>query len=230
MKAVRCLKDSENLSLDTLLYRVFTYLYNTFGPQHWWPGETPLEVIVGAILTQNTNWRNVEKAIYNLKANNMLSVEGILENKEVLKELIKPAGYYNIKAVRLINVMEKIKGYNSVEEFLRLPMEKLREELLKIKGIGPETADSIVLYAGNYPVFVVDSYTRRIFSRLGIIEGDEVYDEIQRTVMENLPREVSIYNEFHALLVELGKRNCKKLPIHNGCPLYSLCKEVSNER
>ncbi|MGC8716406.1 MAG: endonuclease III domain-containing protein [bacterium] len=224
------MRDSRNLSLDTLLYKVFTVLYDTFGPQHWWPGETPLEIIIGAILTQNTNWKNVEKAIYNLKTKGMLSVEGILENRDVVKELIKPAGYYNIKVARLINMMERIKEYNSLDEFLKLPMENLRGELLRIKGIGLETADSILLYAGNYPIFVVDSYTRRIFSRLGIIKGDEPYEKIQHIVMENLPRKVSIYNEFHALLVELGKRNCKKMPIHNGCPLYSLCKEVSDER
>ena len=230
MKTAKCLKDSRNSYLDILLYNIFISLYNAFGPQHWWPGQTPLEVIVGAVLTQNTNWKNVEKAIYNLKSNNMLSVEGILKNRGILSEAIKPAGYYRVKAVRLINVMEKIKEYNSVEEFLRLPIEKLREELLMIKGIGPETADSIILYGGNYPIFVVDSYTRRIFSRLGIIEGIETYDKIQSIVMENLPREAYLYNEFHALLVELGKRNCRKIPIHNRCPLYSLCKEVEDER
>jgi len=230
MKIAECLKGSENSSLDILLYKVFTSLYNAFGPQHWWPGETSLEVVIGAVLTQNTNWKNVEKAIYNLKVNNMLSVEGILENKEVLSDIIKPAGYYRVKAVHIISVMEKIKKYNSVEELLRLPIGKLREELLSIKGIGLETADSIILYAGNYPIFVVDSYTRRIFSRLGIIDGNETYEKIQNIVMKNFPKETYIHNEFHALLVELGKRNCKKVPIHNGCPLYSLCKEVRYER
>lgn len=226
MRPVECQKELENLSLDTLLLKGYSLLYNAFGPQHWWPGESKLEVIVGAILTQNTNWKNVERAIDRLKENDMMSVDKILKNEDLLPELIRSTGYYKVKAERLINVMKKIKEYRNLDMFLSLPMDILRNELLSIKGIGEETADSIILYAADYPIFVVDAYTRRIFSRLGIINGDEDYKDIQDIVMNNTPNDTYLYNEFHALLVELGKRYCKKIPIHNGCPLFILCKEV----
>lgn len=226
MRPVECQKELENLSLDTLLLKVYSLLYSAFGPQHWWPGESKLEVIVGAILTQNTNWKNVERAIDRLKENDMMSVDKILKNEDLLPELIRSTGYYKVKAERLINVMKKIKEYRNLDMFLSLPMDILRNELLSIKGIGEETADSIILYAADYPIFVVDAYTRRIFSRLGIINGDEDYKDIQDIVMNNTPNDTYLYNEFHALLVELGKRYCKKIPIHNGCPLFILCKEV----
>lgn len=226
MRPVECQKELENLSLDMLLLKGYSLLYNAFGPQHWWPGESKLEVIVGAILTQNTNWKNVERAIDRLKENDMMSVDKILKNEDLLPELIRSTGYYKVKAERLINVMKKIKEYRNLDMFLSLPMDILRNELLSIKGIGEETADSIILYAADYPIFVVDAYTRRIFSRLGIINGDEDYKDIQDIVMNNTPNDTYLYNEFHALLVELGKRYCKKIPIHNGCPLFILCKEV----
>lgn len=226
MRPVECQKELENLSLDTLLLKGYSLLYNVFGPQHWWPGESKLEVIVGAILTQNTNWKNVERAIDRLKENDMMSVDKILKNEDLLPELIRSTGYYKVKAERLINVMRKVKEYRNLDMFLSLPMDILRNELLSIKGIGEETADSIILYAAGYPIFVVDAYTRRIFSRLGIINGDEDYKDIQDIVMNNTPNDTYLYNEFHALLVELGKRYCKKIPIHNGCPLFILCKEV----
>ncbi len=226
MSPAECQKELENSLLDTSLLKIYFLLYDVFGPQHWWPGESKLEVVVGAILTQNTNWKNVERAINRLKENDMLSVDKILENEDLLPELIRSTGYYKVKAERLINVMKKIKEYGDLDMFLRLPMDILRNELLSIKGIGDETADSIILYAAGYPIFVVDAYTRRIFSRLGIINGDEDYKEIQDIVMNNTPNDTYLYNEFHALLVELGKRYCKKIPIHNGCPLFILCKEV----
>lgn len=229
MKPVECRKELERLSLRNFLLKIYSVLYDTFGPQHWWPGESKLEIVVGAILTQNTNWKNVEKAIDNLKAREILSVDGILESRDSLPELIRNAGYYRIKAERLINVMEKIKEYKDLDVFLSLPLDVLRSELLSIKGVGKETADSIILYSAGYPVFVVDAYTRRIFSRLGIINGDEDYDEIQNIVMLNTPNDTYFYNEFHALLVALGKRYCKKIPNHKGCPLSILCKEVRNE-
>jgi len=213
----------------SLLLDIYSALYNAFGPQNWWPAETKFEIMVGAVLTQNTNWKNVEKAIANLKKNGVLSIDGILENRDRLPELIRSVGYYRVKSERLVNLMNKIKEYNSLEEFLRLPLEKLREELLSTKGIGKETADSIILYAAKYPIFVVDAYTRRLFSRLGIINGKESYDEIQRIVMDNTPNDEYLYNEFHALIVELGKRYCKKKPVHIGCPLNKFCEGVNNE-
>ncbi|HON72950.1 MAG TPA: endonuclease III domain-containing protein [bacterium] len=227
MKPVECQRESGILSPETLLLKIYYTLYDTFGPQHWWPGESKLEVVVGAILTQNTNWKNVEKAINNLKERGILSVDGILESEGLLPELIKSAGYYRVKTERLINVMKKIKEYKTLDIFLDLPVESLRSELLSIKGVGEETADSIILYAAGYPVFIVDAYTRRIFSRLGIIRGNEDYGEIQSMVMNNTPNDAYLYNEFHALLVELGKRYCRKIPVHRGCPLSILCKEVN---
>lgn len=230
MRLVKCQRGLEILSLDTSLLKIYSLLYDRFGPQYWWPGESKLEVIVGAILTQNTNWKNVETAINRLKENNMLSVEKMLENEYLLPELIRSTGYYRVKAERLINVMRKIKEYGTLDMFLSLPMDILRSELLSIKGVGYETADSIILYAAGYPIFVVDAYTRRIFSRLGIIRGSERYEYIQDIIMNNTPKDTNLYNEFHALLVELGKRYCKKTPIHNGCPLSILCREVNDER
>ncbi len=229
MKTVSYQKDSKDLSLDTFLLSIYLALYEAFGPQHWWPAETKFEILVGAVLTQNTNWKNVERAIDSLKKSGIMSIDGILENKDRIPELIKSVGYYRIKTDRLINLMSKIREYGSLERFLSLPLEKLREELLSIKGIGKETADSIILYAGKYPIFVVDAYTRRLFSRLGIIKGNESYDEIQSLVMSNTPREEYFYNEFHALIVELCKRYCKKSPIHIGCPLNKICEGVDDE-
>jgi len=169
----------------------------------------------------------IKTSINNLKERGILSVDGILESEGLLPELIKSAGYYRVKTERLINVMKKIKEYKTLDIFLGLPVESLRSELLSIKGVGEETADSIILYAAGYPVFIVDAYTRRIFSRLGIIRGNEDYGEIQSMVMNNTPNDAYLYNEFHALLVELGKRYCRKIPIHRGCPLSILCKEVN---
>jgi endonuclease-3 related protein len=229
MRTVSYRKESEDLSLRTFLLDIYSTLYKTFGPQNWWPAESKFEIVVGAVLTQNTNWKNVERAIANLKREGVLSVEGILENRSRLPELIRSVGYYRVKTERLVNLMNKIREYSSLEEFLSLPMRRLREELLGIKGIGKETADSIILYAGKYPIFVVDAYTRRLFSRLGIIRGDETYDEIQRIVMDNTPNDEYLYNEFHALIVELGKRYCRKRPLHTGCPLNKFCEGVDNE-
>ncbi|MCX7795329.1 MAG: endonuclease III domain-containing protein [bacterium] len=228
MKIVSYQRDLKDLSLDTFLLSIYSALYKAFGPQYWWPAETKFEIVVGAILTQNTNWKNVEKAIDNLKKSGIMSIEGILENKDRIPELIKSVGYYRIKTDRLINLMNKIKEYRSLENFLSLPLERLREELLSIKGVGKETADSIILYAGDYPIFVVDAYTRRLFSRLGIIKGDESYDEIQNLVMNNTSRDGYLYNEFHALIVEHCKRYCKKKPICADCPIKNLCEGVDN--
>ncbi|AEF96824.1 endonuclease III domain-containing protein [Methanotorris igneus] len=210
------------------LLKIYHLLLSHFGYQNWWPAETRYEVVIGAVLTQNTSWKNVEKAIENLKKENLIDERKILEiDTEKLKKLIKPAGFYNIKAERLKNITHHIvKNYGSTENLAKLPikLEDLRKELLNVKGIGKETADSILLYALDRPIFVVDAYTKRIFSRLGVIEGGEEYDEIRHIFEENLPKDLKIYKEYHALIVELGKHYCKKRnPACEKCPLSDLC-------
>ncbi len=204
------------------LMNMYSRLFSFFGPQNWWPAETPFEVMIGAILTQNTNWKNVEKAIENLKKEGLLSVSELHSIREQeLASLIRPAGYYRMKAKRLKSFISHIvedHGGN-LENLFSLDTESLRKELLSIKGIGPETADSILLYAAKRPVFVVDSYTYRILKRHNIIWDDIPYDELQRIFMENLPHDESLFNEFHALIVETGKHFCKKRPLCEACPL-----------
>lgn len=202
---------------------IYHKLYSVFGPQGWWPAQTPLEVIVGAILTQNTSWQNVERAIGNLKKSGVLSFEKMqrLSNKR-LARLIRPAGYYNVKAKRLKNFLEFLKK-NYAGRLKQMTLKSapaLRAELLSINGIGPETADSILLYAFEKPVFVVDAYTRRIFSRHGLVSATIDYDGLQRFFVRSLPTSRKIFNEYHALLVRLGKEYCKKAAMRcQECPL-----------
>lgn len=209
-----------------LLLDIYKRLCDYFGPQRWWPGETPWEVMVGAVLTQNTNWNNVEKAIGNLKSVDALRFEKISSLPvDLLAQYIRPAGYYNIKAARLANLFELINveyggdpGNLSAEDTF-----VLREKLLSVKGIGPETADSILLYALERPVFVVDAYTYRLLLRHGFALEEAEYDEIQQLFTDNLEADVSLFNEYHALLVRVGKEFCKKSnPRCAGCPLQSL--------
>lgn len=201
---------------------MYKRLFSFFGPQNWWPAETPLEVMVGAVLTQNTNWKNVEKAIENLKKEGLLSVSGLYNiSEQRLAFLIKPAGYYKMKAKRLKNLvsymMERHKG--NLSNLFSLDTESLRKELLSIQGIGPETADSILLYAIKRPVFVVDAYTYRILKRHELIWDDTSYDELQQLFMKELPHDEALFNEFHALIVKAGKSFCKKRPLCHVCPL-----------
>ncbi|WP_457574880.1 endonuclease III domain-containing protein [Desulfolithobacter sp.] len=209
-----------------LLKEIYTSLLDHFGPQNWWPGDTPFEVMVGAVLTQNTNWQNVEKAIANLKEAGVMSFEAMAAlDRERLAGYIRPAGYYNIKAGRLQNLFAHITDNwdGDLEYFLSLPRERLREELLAVKGIGPETADSIILYAAAQPVFVIDAYTHRILSRHGLVDGSFGYYELQELFMDNLEEDVALFNEYHALLVRVGKEFCKKSrPDCAGCPLEGL--------
>jgi len=208
-----------------MLKKVFDTLFQAYGPQHWWPGETPFEVVIGAILTQNTSWTNVEKAINNLKQEELLTPTGIrdLETDE-LARLIRPSGYFNIKAKRLkafiTFLFDEFDG--DLERMSSLDLKRLRHLLLEVKGIGPETADSILLYAGNYPVFVVDAYTRRIFSRLGILLEEHTYHQVQYFFMQNLERDVKLFNEYHALIVNHAKEHCRTKPICTGCPLRDM--------
>lgn len=204
------------------LQNVFDSLFNRYGPQHWWPGDTPFEVMVGAILTQNTNWGNVEKAINNLKAKQLLDPFKLLELDTVLMaELIKPAGYFNIKTKRLKNFLALFCGEfdGSVERMQSLSLNALRESLLAVNGIGRETADSILLYALQKPIFVVDAYTHRLLKRHSLIDEEADYDLIQSVFMENLVEDVAMFNEFHALIVRVGKDHCRPTPRCDDCPL-----------
>jgi endonuclease-3 related protein len=192
-----------------------------FGPQGWWPADSPFEVIVGAILTQNTAWTNVEKAIANLKKENLLCPEALYKVRmRKLARLIRPCGYYNIKAARLKNFIDFLfsRFGGSLSRMFRLGTDELRSQLLSIKGIGWETADSILLYADNRPIFVVDAYTRRIFACRGLLNGRPSYEDIQTYVMKDLPRLSQLYNEFHALIVRLGKDFCRKSSCQD-CPV-----------
>jgi len=205
--------------------KAYKLLFAEFGPQNWWPGETPFEVIVGAILTQNTAWSNVEKAIANLKRERLLTPARMASVKEKrLSKLIRPAGYHNIKAKRLKNFMGALsrEAGGRLDKLLGLPKKALRGKLLAINGIGPETADSILLYAAGKPAFVVDAYTRRVFSRHGIVGEGAAYSEIQAAFVEALPKSVKLFNEYHALIVALAKRHCRKKPGCEACPLHNL--------
>ncbi|HHT9141024.1 MAG TPA: endonuclease III domain-containing protein [Candidatus Tripitaka californicus] len=210
---------------DTLM-KIYRELFKAFGPQGWWPGDGPFEVLVGAVLTQNTNWGNVERAIKNLKSAGKLSPEGLHKTKlPELAQLIRPAGYFNVKAKRLKNLIGWFfENYNgSLKEMFSEKLDPLREGLLSVKGIGRETADSILLYAGDTPSFVVDAYTYRVLSRHLLIPEDSTYEEIKSFFEDNLPRDVQLYNEYHALLVKVGKDYCKpRNPRCRECPLGEL--------
>ena len=204
------------------LMEMFERLLAHFGPQNWWPAETPLEVMIGAVLTQNTNWSNVEKAIGNLKEQGLISLDRLLSlSAEELARHIRPAGYYNVKARRLQNLLRFIA--DQYEGDLELLFDQdafaLREALLSVNGIGRETADSIVLYAANKPLFVVDAYTFRILTRHGMAPEEADYHEIQGLFMDHLPEDVRLYNELHALIVLTGKNYCRKTPLCSECPL-----------
>jgi endonuclease-3 related protein len=209
--------------LEEVFKKIYEKLFATFGPQGWWPASSPFEVAIGAILTQNTNWKNVEKAINNLKKHCLLSPKKLKEiDEKKLSMMIKSAGYYNQKAKKIKEFVKfLIENYNGkMEEMKKENPEDLREKLLSIKGIGRESADSILLYALDMPVFVVDAYTYRIMLRHGLIYEDITYDELKDLFEKNLPHDVKIFNEYHALLVKVGKEFCKKsVPKCNGCPL-----------
>jgi len=211
--------------LTSTLRRVYDLLLATYGPQHWWPGETSFEVMIGAILTQSTSWTNVEKAIANLKRAGALSPQAIRNMPmSALAELIHPSGYYNAKASKLKALVEWLgKANDDLDKAFDKDTTVLRQELLTIYGIGPETADSILLYAANRPVFVIDAYTRRVLRRLGLVSGVEGYNSLQLLCTDNLPADEIVYNEYHALLVHLGKETCRSTPRCDLCCLEGLC-------
>jgi endonuclease-3 related protein len=205
--------------------RIYDALHKAFGPQHWWPGETPFEVIVGAILTQNTAWGNVEQAIDNLKAARLLSIEGLSRAPgQKIAQLVKPSGYFNQKAVKLKAFIDFLhcEFGGSLARMGRVHTPELRQKLLAVHGIGPETADSILLYAFDRPAFVVDAYTIRIFSRHKLIPEKTTYHDTQRFITTHVPKSVRLYNEYHALLVRLGKEFCRKTPKCESCPLQPI--------
>jgi endonuclease-3 related protein len=229
------------------LKQIYGKLYKCYGPQHWWPADSPFEVIVGAIMTQSTAWTNVEKAIRNIKSTGKLTPEGLrrLPEKE-LAALIHPCGYYNVKARKLKAFVDWFgeQHGDSLEKMFYDDVNHVRKQLLQVYGIGEETADSILLYAGDKPVFVIDAYTRRIINRLGLAPENSLtfcssptrgevkrketdyhhsYADYQTLFMSNLPPDAAFFNEYHALLVRLGKEHCRKRPICEGCCLSEDC-------
>jgi endonuclease-3 related protein len=200
---------------------VYQQLFERYGVQHWWPAESPFEVMVGAVLTQNTAWSNVAKAIANLKAVDALSLESLLAMpRESLAAQIRPAGYFNIKTQRLRNLCRFLQQH---PELAQLDTLTLRKQLLSVKGIGPETADDILLYAFHRPVFVIDAYTRRLFSRLGSIADDCAYESLRGGFEGALASDVDLFNEYHALIVIHGKTHCRTKPRCDDCPLLDRC-------
>jgi endonuclease-3 related protein len=219
---------SKSVKTHRTLKEMYRALHDAYGPQHWWPGESPTEVIIGAILTQNTNWKNVERAIANLRDRRMLDWKELQKiSVEELAQLIRPAGYYNIKARRLKHFVHWLwtNHDGSLDNLKCLPLPALREELLSINGIGPETADSILLYALNRPSFVIDAYTTRLLRRHALISEDAKYHDMKDLFERALPAETQLFNEFHALIVTVAKKHCRKRAACEGCPLDSFPHE-----
>jgi endonuclease-3 related protein len=214
--------------MSSVLKTVYDHLFAAYGPQQWWPGDSPFEVLVGAVLVQNTAWKNVERAIANLAQAELLEPRALYSiPQEELEELIRPAGYYRIKARRLRNLLRLIvEQYDgSLDRMFAAGLDTLREELLAINGVGPETADSILLYAGGLPTFVVDTYTHRVLARHGWIEFEAGYYDLKDYFESSLDRDVALYNEYHALLVKVGHTHCRKTARCDGCPLAPLLPE-----
>jgi len=204
------------------LLRLYDAALSVLGPQHWWPAESQFEVAVGAILTQNTAWINVERAIANLKGARLLSPAALARVPfGELARALRPSGYFRVKARRLKAFIQHLWKHHggSLRRMLARPLPTVRAELLGISGVGPETADSILLYAGNHPIFVVDAYTRRILSRHRLVSPKASYEELQRLLMANLPSDPALFNEYHGLLVRIGKEFCRSRPRCETCPL-----------
>ena len=208
--------------MDPFIQPAFDALFVRWGEQHWWPAETRLEMMIGAILTQNTAWTHVEKAISNLRKNGALNFQALEKvEQEKLAEWIRPAGYFNQKASYIKAMVETLQNKfdGSLHSLFALDTPALRNELLSWKGIGPETADSILLYAARRPVFVVDAYTKRFLSRHGWCSEKASYDSVAKLFTDNLPEDIQLFNEYHALIVQLGKEHCNTKPKCKGCPL-----------
>lgn len=209
---------------------MYKRLDRRFGPQGWWPAETPFEVMVGAVLTQNTAWSNVEKAIDTLRAEDLLEPENIhAVHAGTLAEFIRAAGYFNVKAVRLKAMVEWLMEKGGIEALEAMAVKDLRSELLSVHGIGPETADDILLYAFNHPVFVIDAYTRRLFGRLGLVDEQADYDALRRQFETELGKEADLFNQYHALIVIQAKDVCRKKPHCDECCLADICRYARND-
>ncbi len=216
-----------NKRTNTTLTMFFDHMARHHGLTHWWPGETPFEICIGAILTQNTAWINVEKAIVNLKRGKLLTPRKLLAaDIETLEATLRPSGYFRQKTIRVRLFAQHLVDHygGSVDRMAKRPLEELRPELLALKGIGPETADDILLYACGKPVFVVDAYTRRIFSRHGLVPHDIKYEDLRAFFERNMDNDVAYFKECHGLIVWTGKDFCKTKPNCTGCPLEPLLK------
>ena len=204
--------------------KVYDKLFAANGKQHWWPGNSAFEIMVGAVLTQNTAWTNVERAIASLKRNRALSPQAIVKtHPRRLAGWLKPSGYFNIKARRLRAMCQWLIGQGGTRKVAKLPTDELRQRLLAVHGIGPETADDILLYVFSRPVFVIDAYTRRIFTRLGLIGGAEDYETLRHIFEDALGSNAGLFNEYHALVVVHGKDVCRKRPLCDHCCLAEDC-------
>jgi len=211
---------------NRVLLNIYRQLINYYGPQHWWPAQEPFEVIVGAILTQSAAWLNVEKAIANLKAAKALSPKALRQlSLSELAMLIHPCGYYNAKALKLKSLAHWLGEHcnDNLDKLFANNTDYLRQQLLSIQGIGQETADSIILYAANKPIFVIDAYTRRIINRIGLAPETNSYTAYQTLFMDNLPADAELFNEYHALLVCLAKNVCRNRPLCQQCCLNNIC-------
>ena len=219
---------------QSTILQIYELLYQHFGARNWWPAETPFEVVIGAILTQNTAWTNVEKAITNLKSNDALTPQRIVGlTPQELEILIKPSGFFRQKTLRLQDFAAFLlcTWDGDLDKLCSGPLPEARERLLARKGIGPETADSILLYAAGRPSFVVDAYTMRIFTRIGILTGVEDYHTTRAFFMRELPAETQLFNEYHALIVQLAKTHCrKKSLLCESCPVETFCAHSRSQK
>ncbi len=206
-------------------HRIYQKLFSHYGPQHWWPGDSPFEIMVGAVLTQNTAWTNVEKAITNLVAADVLSPQAIVAaGTDQLADWLKPSGYFNVKARRLRAFCQWLLEQGGEAPLRQRDTKTLRDDLLSVYGIGPETADDMLLYAFDRPVFVIDTYTRRLFSRLGLVAGDESYENLRQQFESAMGADIKVLNEFHALIVVHGKDICRKRARCEKCCLSKTCR------
>ena len=225
------------MNAEEQIRSLYSALAQAYGPQHWWPAKTRFEMIVGAYLTQNTSWKNVERALANLRRAGVLNVNGIRNiSQEDLEQLLRPSGYFRQKAARLKNFVGYLdQNYRgSLHRMFAEPTMRLRAELLALNGVGPETADSILLYAGNHPIFVVDAYTRRILDRHHILPFTAKYEEARRIVEQTFASESPAkrtphFNEFHALIVSVGKKHCNSTAKCEGCPLREYLPESKHK-
>jgi endonuclease-3 related protein len=209
---------------DGALRALYRRLLAMHGRQHWWPADTAFEVMVGAVLTQNAAWSNVEQAIARLKSQDLLALDALLASpREAVADAIRPSGYFNVKTKRLLHLCRFLAGAGGLDAFARQPLARQREALLGVHGIGPETADDILLYAFDRPVFVIDAYTRRLLARVGLAAGNEDYESLRAACEDALGPDVDRYKELHALIVVHAKHHCRKSPACAGCNLQTSC-------